>query len=95
MSSRRFRVIRAAERCRGRRGGRSRPAALKFLSDPIVASSISVAGITAAGILSSDFFWMFQSLLGLSTRGTVKTHTIPMTLASVISLPIILTPGGK
>ncbi|WP_433461953.1 GntP family permease [Spirillospora sp. CA-128828] len=80
--------------------------------------SISVAGITAAGILapiaanldapivlvamaagsgalflphvSSNFFWMFQSLLGLSTRGTVKTHTIPMTLASVISLPIIL-----
>ncbi|GAA2638094.1 GntP family permease [Actinomadura fulvescens] len=84
----------------------------------IALGSISVAGITAAGILapiagsldaptvlvalaagsgalflphvSSNFFWMFQSLLGLSTRGTVKTHTIPMTLASVISLPIIL-----
>lgn len=80
--------------------------------------SISVAGITAAGILapiaggldtplvlialaagsgalfvphvSSNFFWMFQSLLGFTTRGTVKTHAIPMTLASLISLPIIL-----
>lgn len=80
--------------------------------------SISVAGITAAGILapiagsldtpvvlialaagsgalfvphvSSNFFWMFQSLLGFTTRGTVKTHTVPMTLASLISLPIIL-----
>lgn len=84
----------------------------------IALGSISVAGITAAGILapiassldaplvavalaagsgalflphvSSNFFWMFQSLLGFSVRGTIKTHTIPMTLASVISLPIIL-----
>lgn len=40
--------------------------------------------------VSSNFFWMFQSLLGFTTRGTVKAHAIPMTLASVISLPIIL-----
>lgn len=80
--------------------------------------SISVAGITAAGILapiaaglgvpvvlvalaagsgalfvphvSSNFFWMFQSLLGFSTRGTFKTHSVAMTLASLISLPLIL-----
>ncbi|GFG50101.1 gluconate permease [Mycolicibacterium agri] len=84
----------------------------------IALGSISVAGITAAGILapiagtlgvpvvlvalaagsgalflphvSSNFFWMFQSLLGFSTRGTFKTHSGAMTLASVISLPIIL-----
>lgn len=40
--------------------------------------------------VSSNFFWMFQSLLGLSTRGTFKTHTVAMSLASVISLPIVL-----
>ncbi|GAB3496510.1 GntP family permease [Nocardiopsis coralliicola] len=84
----------------------------------VALGSISVAGITAAGILapiaatldvplvlvalaagsgalflphvSSNFFWMFQSLLGFTTRGTVKTHAIPMTLASLISLPLIL-----
>jgi H+/gluconate symporter-like permease len=84
----------------------------------IALGSISVAGITAAGILapiagslgvpvvlvalaagsgalfvphvSSNFFWMFQSLLGFSTRGTFKTHSVAMTLSSVISLPIIL-----
>ena len=84
----------------------------------IALGSITVAGITAAGILapiagsldtpvvlvalaagsgalfvphvSSNFFWMFQSLLGFTTRGTVKTHSVPMTLASVISLPIVL-----
>lgn len=36
---------------------------------------------------------MFQSLLGLSTRGTFKTHTVAMSLASVISLPIVLVLG--
>lgn len=84
----------------------------------IAMGSISIAAITAAGILapiagslgvpvvlvalaacsgalflphvSSNFFWMFQSLLGLSTRGTFKTHTVAMSLASVISLPIVL-----
>jgi GntP family gluconate:H+ symporter len=84
----------------------------------VALGSISVAGITAAGILapiagslgvpvvlvalaagsgalfvphvSSNFFWMFQSLLGFSTRGTFKTHSVAMTLSSVISLPIIL-----
>ncbi|MBB5851178.1 GntP family permease [Amycolatopsis umgeniensis] len=40
--------------------------------------------------VSSNFFWMFQSLLGLSTRGTFKTHTVAMSLASVISLPLVL-----
>ncbi|WP_414938366.1 GntP family permease [Amycolatopsis sp. cmx-11-51] len=40
--------------------------------------------------VSSNFFWMFQSLLGLSTRGTFKTHTVAMSLASVLSLPIVL-----
>jgi GntP family gluconate:H+ symporter len=88
----------------------------------IALGSISVAGITAAGILapiagslgvpvvlvalaagsgalflphvSSNFFWMFQSLLGFSTRGTFKTHSGAMTLSSVISLPIILALGA-
>jgi GntP family gluconate:H+ symporter len=84
----------------------------------IAMGSISIAAITAAGILapiagslgvpvvlialaacsgalflphvSSNFFWMFRSLLGLSTRGTLKTHAVAMSLASVISLPIVL-----
>ncbi len=40
--------------------------------------------------VSSNFFWMFQSLLGLTTRGTFKTHSVAMTLASVLSLPLVL-----
>ncbi|MDA0563929.1 GntP family permease [Streptomonospora sp. S1-112] len=79
--------------------------------------SISVAAITAAGILApilggldvptviiglaiasgalfalhvnSNFFWMFQSLLGISTRGALKALTFVTALASVVSLVLV------
>jgi len=83
--------------------------------------SISVAAITAAGILgpilgdldvpaaiiglaigsgalfalqvNSNFFWMFQTLLGVSTRGALKALTFVTALASVVSLPMIAVLG--
>lgn len=83
--------------------------------------SITVAAITAAGILlpvlgnldvdpsvlglavgsgalfalqvNSNFFWMFQSLLGITTQGALKSLTLVTALASVISLPMVLALG--
>ncbi|WP_181311946.1 GntP family permease [Nocardioides campestrisoli] len=80
--------------------------------------SVSVAAITAAGIIApilgsldvapvavglaiasgamfalqvnSNFFWMFKALLGLSTSGALKTLTVATSVASVISLPMVL-----
>ena len=80
--------------------------------------SISVAAITAAGILApilgnievptvllglaigsgalfalqvnSNFFWMFETLLGLTTQGTLKSLTLVTSMASVVSLLLIL-----
>ncbi len=80
--------------------------------------SISVAAITAAGILApimggldvpavviglaigsgalfalqvnSNFFWMFTTLLGLTTQGTFKALTLVTAIASVVSLFLIL-----
>ncbi len=80
--------------------------------------SISVAAITAAGIINpilggldtpaviiglaigagalfalqvnSNFFWMFQTLLGVSTSGALKALTFVTALASVIALPLIM-----
>jgi GntP family gluconate:H+ symporter len=80
--------------------------------------SISVAAITAAGILApimgglevpavviglaigsgalfalqvnSNFFWMFQTLLGVSTQGALKALTLVTAMASVVSLILIL-----
>jgi GntP family gluconate:H+ symporter len=79
--------------------------------------SISVAAITAAGILApimgsldippevlglaigsgalfalqvnSNFFWMFQTLLGVTTRGALKALTFVTALASVVSLVLV------
>lgn len=80
--------------------------------------SVSVAAITAAGIIApvldsiavapvaiglaiasgslfalqvnSNFFWMFKSLLGLSTKGALKTMTVVTSISSVISLPLVV-----
>ena len=80
--------------------------------------SVSVAAITAAGIIApilgsidvapvavglgiasgalfslhvnSNFFWMFKALLGLSTKGSLKTLTAATTVASLVSLPMVL-----
>ncbi len=80
--------------------------------------SISVAAITAAGIIgpvlseidvapavvglaigagalfalqvNSNFFWMFQTLLGVSTSGALKALTLVTSMASVISMPLII-----
>jgi GntP family gluconate:H+ symporter len=80
--------------------------------------SVSVAAITAAGIIApildsisvspvavglaiasgalfalqvnSNFFWMFKALLGLSTKGTLKTLTMVTSISSVISLPVVI-----
>ena len=84
----------------------------------LAVGSISVAAITAAGILvpvsgslevppvvlglavgsgalfglqvNCNFFWMFHTLLGLTTEGTFKALTLVTALASVVSLLLIL-----
>jgi GntP family gluconate:H+ symporter len=83
--------------------------------------SVSVAAITAAGIIApvlgtidvapiavglaiasgsmfsltvnSNFFWMFKSLLGLTTKGALKSMTTVTAIASFVSLPPVLLVG--
>ena len=40
--------------------------------------------------VNSNFFWMFKSLLGLSTKGALKTLTLATSLGAVVSLPMVL-----
>ncbi|GAA1202133.1 GntP family permease [Prauserella alba] len=40
--------------------------------------------------LNSNFFWMFQSLLGVTTRGALKALTFVTSLASVVSLVLVM-----
>ncbi|WP_174546373.1 GntP family permease [Nocardiopsis dassonvillei] len=48
------------------------------------------AGALFALHVNSNFFWMFQSLLGVTTRGTLKALTFVTSLASVVSLVIVV-----
>ena len=84
----------------------------------VIIGSISVAAITAAGILmpvlgqlevspaivalaicagvmfgiqvNSNVFWMFQPLMGVTTRGTLKAMTLISIITSLVALPLIL-----
>jgi len=40
--------------------------------------------------VNSNFFWMFKALLGLTTQGSLKTMTTVTSIASLVSLPIVL-----
>lgn len=58
--------------------------------EPIVIGLAIASGSMFALQVNSNFFWMFKSLLGLSTQGTFKTLTMVTSLASVISLPMVM-----
>ncbi|MET1037413.1 MAG: hypothetical protein ABW075_04010 [Aeromicrobium sp.] len=56
---------------------------------PVVLGLAIGAGALFALQVNSNFFWMFQTLLGVSTRGALKALTFVTALASVIALPLI------
>lgn len=56
---------------------------------PIIGLAIGAGSLFALHV-NSNFFWMFQTLLGVSTRGTLKALTFVTALASAISLPMII-----
>ena len=60
---------------------------------PVVVGLAIGAGALFALQVNSNFFWMFQSLLGVSTKGALKALTFVTALASVVALPIIIVLG--
>lgn len=63
--------------------------------DQIAVSPIAVGLAIASGSMfalqvNSNFFWMFRSLLGLSTSGALKSLTTVTSIASLVSLPFVL-----
>lgn len=66
---------------------------------PVVMGFAIASGALFAVQVNSNFFWMFKALLGLSTKGALKTLTMVTSLAALVSLPMvilmgILTQGG-
>ncbi|HIZ99349.1 MAG TPA: GntP family permease [Candidatus Janibacter merdipullorum] len=58
--------------------------------DPVVVGLAIASGAMFALHVNSNFFWMFKSLLGLSTKGALKTLTLATSLGAVVSLPMVL-----
>jgi H+/gluconate symporter-like permease len=57
---------------------------------PVVIGLAIASGALFAVHVNSNFFWMFKGLLGLSTTGALKTLTVVTSLASVVSLPLVI-----
>jgi len=58
--------------------------------DPLLIALAAGSGALFALHVNSNFFWMAQKLLRLSTQGTLKVCTIVTSIASVISLVGVL-----
>ncbi|MGE9808281.1 GntP family permease [Janibacter sp. G1551] len=61
--------------------------------DPVVIGLAIASGAMFALHVNSNFFWMFKSLLGLSTQGALKTLTLATSLGALVSLPMVLLVG--
>jgi gluconate:H+ symporter, GntP family len=57
---------------------------------PVVIGLAIASGAMFALQVNSNFFWMYKSLLGLSTQGTFKTLTMVTSIASIVSLPMVM-----
>ena len=71
-----------------RAGVRRRPAGAD--RKPVAVGLGIASGALFALHVNSNFFWMFKALLGLSTKGSLKTLTVATSVASVVSLPMVI-----
>jgi H+/gluconate symporter-like permease len=58
--------------------------------DPVLLALAAGAGSLFCVHVTSNTFWMLQSLLGQSTRGTLKTVTVGVSVASVVAILLLL-----
>jgi H+/gluconate symporter-like permease len=61
--------------------------------DPVLIALAAGAGSLFAVHVTSNTFWLLQSLLGQSTRGTLKTCTVGVSVASVVAILLLLPMG--
>ena len=57
---------------------------------PVVIGLAIASGAMFALQVNSNFFWMFKALLGLSSKGSLKTLTGATSIAAVVSLPMVI-----
>jgi gluconate:H+ symporter, GntP family len=64
------------------------------LDMPVELIGIAIgSGVLFAVHVNANIFWLFKSLLGLTTRGALKSYTLVTSLVSVVSLVFVLLLG--
>ena len=58
--------------------------------EPVAIGLAIASGSMFALQVNSNFFWMFKSLLNLTTTGALKTMTMVTSIASLVSLPPVI-----
>ncbi|WP_396911578.1 GntP family permease [Mycolicibacterium sp.] len=58
--------------------------------NPVLIALAAGSGAMGAGMVTANAFWLFQTVFGLKTRGTFKIYTVGMTIASMVSLAILM-----
>lgn len=58
--------------------------------DPVFIALAAGAGSLFAVHVTSNTFWLLQSLMGQSTRGTLKTCSVGVSVASVVAIVLIM-----
>ncbi|RYY69150.1 MAG: hypothetical protein EOO24_51235, partial [Comamonadaceae bacterium] len=66
------------------------PVVAQLSTSPVIIGFAIASGALFAVQVNSNFFWMFKGLLGLSTKGALKTLTLVTSLASLVSLPLVV-----
>lgn len=58
--------------------------------DPVLVALAAGAGSLFAVHVTSNTFWLLQSIMGQTTRGTLKTCSVGVSVASVVAILLIL-----
>ncbi|MEV0108091.1 SLC13 family permease [Nocardia sp. NPDC050799] len=58
--------------------------------DPVLIALAAGAGSLFAVHVTSNTFWLLQSLMGQTTRGTLKTCSVGVSIASVVAIVLIM-----
>lgn len=57
---------------------------------PVLVALAAAAGASFGGHVSDNTFWMFRTMLGLSTRGAFQVYTVAQSIMSVVALALVL-----
>ncbi len=66
------------------------PVMSQIAISPVIIGFAIASGALFAVQVNSNFFWMFKGLMGLSTKGALKTLTMVTSIASVASLLLVV-----